>query len=111
MTDSQRELEGLRSVCPQASLQRDGTVICVLMPATTLMICGVAETIDVLLCPLGCSGYVTRLLLAHKIDGKPQLNWQTVLLLERTWHTWSWNNIPAAQPWIQIYAEHARLLR
>jgi hypothetical protein len=65
----------------------------------------------VVLCPMGLAGYVTRLLLERRIAGKDQLNWQSVVLLGRTWVTWSWNHIPASLPWIQIYAEHARLLR
>ncbi len=66
---------------------------------------------DVVLCPRGLAGHVTRLLPERRVDDKPNLNWQQVVVLGRTWHTWSWNNIPADQPWLKIYAEHARLLR
>ena len=66
---------------------------------------------DVVLCPQGLGSYVTRLLLERRIEQKPTLNWQTASALGRTWQTWSWNHISPNQPWIQIYAEHLRLLR
>jgi hypothetical protein len=105
------ELEGLRQISPQATLHSDGGVTCVLLPQAHLVTPGGAEIMDVVLCPAGLGGYVTRLLLERRVAGKDQLNWQAVVLLGRTWMTWSWNEISSSLPWIQIYAEHARLLR
>lgn len=111
MTDEEQELEGLRGVSAQASIAPDGGVMCVVLPATRLSIPSGIEVMDTVLCPRGQGGYITRLLLARQVPQKGNLNWQTVVLLGHTWHTWSWNNIPADQPWVKIFAEHARLLR
>jgi hypothetical protein len=105
------ELEGLREVSPQAALFQEGVVTAVLLPATKLVTPSGTQVMDTVLCPKGLAGYVTRLLLAQRITEKGNLNWQQVMLLGRVWHTWSWNSISPDQPWIRIFAEHARLLR
>jgi hypothetical protein len=53
-------------------------------------------------------GYTTRLLLAQPAP-KP-LGWSTVVVLGRSWYTWSWNNVPAEWPWPQILAAHLKAL-
>jgi hypothetical protein len=53
-------------------------------------------------------GYTTRLLLEHAVP-KP-LSWSTVVALGRSWHTWSWNNVPPEWPWPQILAAHLKAL-
>lgn len=111
MSDGERELEGLRQISAKATLTQDGGVVCVLLPETRLATPAGVLVMDTVLCPRGLAGYVTRLLLERKVEGKPQLNWQGLMLLGRPWHTWSWNQISPDQPWIRIFAEHARLLR
>lgn len=111
MSTNEEELEALREVSPQASLHTDGGVICVLLPQTRLVTPSGVQTLDTVLCPCGLSGYVTRLLLERRIVDKPRLNWQHVVVLGRSWATWSWNQVPAGQPWIRIFAEHSRVLR
>jgi hypothetical protein len=110
VTDTE-ELEALREVSPQASLFQEGCVTGVLLPSTKLVTPGGTRVMDTVLCPRGLAGYVTRLLLATRIPEKNNLNWQQVMLLGRVWQTWSWNAISPGQPWIRIFAEHARLLR
>ena len=110
MTDAE-ELESLRAISPQAILGDDGGVVYVLLPQTRLATPGGILVMDTVLCPRGLGGYVTRLLLEHKVEAKMQLNWQGVMLLGRPWHSWSWNQIHPNQAWLRIYAEHARLLR
>jgi len=107
----EQQLESLRVVSAEASLTVDGGVLCVLLPAARIGTAVGDEVMDVVLCPRGFGGYVTRLLLARKVESKPNLNWQLVTLLGKAWHTWSWNLIPSSQPWLRIYAEHARVLR
>jgi hypothetical protein len=111
VSDPESELGNLREISPQASLHSDGAVVCVLLPQARLVTPAGVETMDMVLCPCGLAGYVTRLLLERRIAGKPNLNWQAIVLLGRTWITWSWNQVPADLPWIQIFAEHARVLR
>jgi hypothetical protein len=111
VSSPESQLESLREVSSQASLHHDGDVPCVLLPKTHLVSPSGVQVMDTVLCPKGLSGYVTRLLLERRISEKGNLNWQQVMLLGRAWHTWSWNQISPDQPWIRIFAEHARLLR
>jgi hypothetical protein len=111
VSSPEKQLESLREISSQASLHDDGGVPCVLLPRTHLVSPSGLQVMDTVLCPRGLGGYVTRLLLERRISEKGSLNWQQVMLLGRAWHTWSWNQISPDQPWIQIFAEHARLLR
>jgi hypothetical protein len=111
MTEEESQLQGLREISAQAAVVHDGAVIGVLMPGIRVQTSAGTEIMAAVLCPGGQGGYTTRLLLERRIPGKDGLNWQQVMAFGRNWHTWSWQNIPAAQPWINIYAEHARVLR
>lgn len=111
MSGDEAQLERLRELCPQASLHVEAGTPWVLLPKFELVTADGTAVMDVLLGPRGQSGYVTRLLLEKKVAGKTNLNWQQVTVLGRNWFTWSWNNIPADQAWIKIFAEHTRLLR
>lgn len=110
MTDHE-QLESLRAISAKADLRVDGGVTCVYLPNVQLITPAGIEEMDAVLCPRGLSGYVTRLLLSKKVESKSTLNWQFVTLLGEAWHTWSWNNVSPTQPWLRIYAEHARVLR
>jgi hypothetical protein len=105
------QLESLRALSPQASVLHEGGVHWVLLPETRLAVPSGTEVMDVVLCPTGQGGYATRLLLERQVAGKPNLNWTTVTALGRSWHTWSWQDVPAAQSWLQTFIEHARMLR
>lgn len=105
------ELESLRAISPQAFLVHEGGVTWVVLPKTRVTVPGGVEVMDTVLCPTGQAGYATRLMLERQVTGKSNLNWTQVVALGRTWHTWSWQNVPANQPWLQIYVQHARLLR
>jgi hypothetical protein len=105
------EIESLRAIWPQVSVVLEGGVTWVLLPKTRLTVPGGVAIMDTVLCPNGQGGYSTRLLLESPVTGKPGLNWAQLLALGRTWHTWSWQSVPANQSWLQIYIEHARQLR
>ena len=111
MSCNEHEVKSLREVSPQASLHDDGGGMCVLLPRTRLVTPSGIQVMDTVLCPKGANGYATRLLLERRIPEKGNLNWQQVMQLGRLWHTWSWNQIAQEQPWIQIFAEHSRVLR
>lgn len=66
--------------------------------------------VEGLLCPHGRDGYATRLFLAQPVSGRGQ-NWTVHRILDRTWHTWSWNNVGAQLRPAEILAEHLRALR
>lgn len=61
---------------------------------------------DALLHPYRHGGYDTRLFLS--VQPALPLNWSVHQLCGRTWHTWSWNGVPASLPWMQILANHLR---
>jgi hypothetical protein len=66
--------------------------------------------VDGLLCVQQHGGYTTRLFLSVPVHGKGQ-NWTTHVILSRTWHTCSWNNVPANQRPAEILAQHLRAFR
>lgn len=111
MTEEDSQLQGLLAISEQAAVVNDGTVLGVLLPGVRIQSPAGIEVMDAMLCPRGQGGYVTRLLLERRVRGRDNLNWQQVMAFGRNWQTWSWQNVPAAQPWIKIFAEHARVLR
>ena len=66
--------------------------------------------IEALMCPQMRDGYSTRLFLPRPFANKGQ-NWTTHQILGRTWHSWSWQNIPAEQRLAQILLGHVKALR
>ena len=57
--------------------------------------------------------YLTRLYLSQPIPERPQIkgntaNWTIWSLLGRTWYTWSWQNVPASLPLIQMPPDHLK---
>lgn len=108
---NEAEYASLCAISPRAALLQDGPLTCVLLPETRLTTAAGTEVMDTVLCPMGQGSYTTRLLLDRQVATRQPINWCQVLLLGRTWWTWSWNNIPAGQPWLQIFAEHARVLK
>ena len=54
--------------------------------------------------------YPTKLYLAENVGGG--LNWnESAYLLGRNWPTFSWRDVPANQPYIDILAAHLAALR
>jgi len=68
------------------------------------------QVMDALLCIQPRDGYMTRLFLTAQIQGRGN-NWTTHRILDRTWFTWSWNNVSSQLRPAQILAEHLRALR
>lgn len=111
MTEEESQLQGLLAITEQASVVHDGTMLGVLLPSIRVQSPTGTEIMDAMLCPRGHGGYVTRLLLERRVQGRDNLNWQQVMAFGRNWQTWSWQNVPGEQPWINIFAAHARVLR
>jgi hypothetical protein len=54
--------------------------------------------------------YPTKLYFATNVGGQG-LNWnETAYLLGRHWHTFSWRDVPADQPYLDILAAHLSAL-
>ena len=62
-------------------------------------------TVEALLCIQQHGGYTTRLFLAQQVPGKGQ-NWSSFQIFGKTWHTPSWNNVPANLRPAQILRLH-----
>jgi hypothetical protein len=68
------------------------------------------STLEGLLCPQERDGYQTRLFLSARVDGRGP-NWTVHRILDREWHSWSWQGVPASQRLSQILADHVASLR
>ena len=66
--------------------------------------------LDALLCLGQREGYPTRLFVSEAITSPSSKagNWNTSSVLARSWHSWSWNNVPANQRPAEILASHLR---
>ena len=68
------------------------------------------QDVDALLCLQPRDGYPTRLFLSAQISSKP-LNWTSHRILDREWHTWSWNGVSANLRPMEILLGHLRAVR
>lgn len=71
---------------------------------------GQEAEVEALLCPQMRDGYSTRLFLARPFTSKGQ-NWTQHQILGKTWHSWSWQSVPADQRLIQILLCHVKALQ
>ena len=100
-------LDEIRSVCAAAQEISDSSASFIHLPALALPN---GKIVEALLCLTARDGYTTRLFLSEAVAGKGT-NWTTHRILDKTWYTWSWNNVPADQRPIEILANHLRALR
>lgn len=109
MTAVATDLDSLAPAFPNASEVSEGNVRYVHLPR--LVLPG-GQVVEALLRPQAApgDGYVTRLYLSSPVAGKGA-NWTVHRILDRTWHTWSWNNVLATGTLAEILAEHLRALR
>lgn len=104
------ELEALRPISAGAAFMTEGAIEYVYLPCLKVTVGQDIRVMDGLLCPTQTAGYSTRLYLSAAVNER-QSNWQTVILFGRSWHTWSWNNVPANIPLVQMVLEHLVALR
>jgi hypothetical protein len=109
---SQEHLDGLRTVCSGAKVMHEGGIDYIFLPELTVRTTAATHKLDALLCPsLHPTGYVTRLFLSEPLHGSGQSNnWMNYRILERNWHSWSWQNVSPEQTPAQILAAHLRAL-
>ncbi len=88
----------------------EGGIGYIFLPQIKILVAGTYRVLDALLCPGLHNGYTTRLFLSAPVPERGA-NWTQWQLLGRTWHTWSWQNVPANLPLMQIVLEHLRALR
>jgi len=68
------------------------------------------RVVEALLCLTVSNGYSTRLFLSEPVEGKGS-NWTVHEILDKPWHTWSWNGVPSDIRPIEILASHLAALR
>jgi len=105
----QPQIDSLRSLSPDASLIADAGIDYIYLPKLRVKTGNDTQTVDALLCPAKHSGYTTRLFLEKPIQKRGK-NWSVHSILGRTWHTWSWNNVPENLSLMQILSAHMRPL-
>jgi hypothetical protein len=108
MIDSIDQVEELRQICAEVREMNEAGVRYLYLKVT---VHGVGE-LEGLLRPQAAASdsYTTRLFLSQPVPGKGE-NWTTHRILDRTWHTWSWNNVHASGRLAEILANHLRALR
>jgi hypothetical protein len=101
-------MKELRAICPGAQEMIEAGIAYIHLPQLTLPCApGVVEG---LLCIQQHGGYTTRLFLSQQVPQKGS-NWSVHQILGRTWHTWSWNNVPATLRPAEILIGHMRAFR
>lgn len=103
-------LSSLRAICSEPVEMMEGGARYILLPQLKFIAADSQRVLDGLLCPGPHNGYTSRLFLSAPIPERGA-NWSQWQILGRTWHTWSWQNVPAELPLIQLILEHLRALR
>lgn len=110
MSIDQTQLAEVTAFVPGARVMPDAGIDYILLPSLKVAVGQEEIVLDALLCPVQHGGYTTRLFLAKPIGQRGQ-NWTIHNILSKSWHTWSWNNVPANLSLMQILSAHMRALR
>jgi hypothetical protein len=102
-------LAGIRAICKGATFMSEGADQYIYLPGLKLPN---GRAVDALLRPQPREGdgYMTRLFLAESVPDKGA-NWTIHHILDRDWHTWSWNGVEATGEYAEILLNHLRALR
>jgi hypothetical protein len=94
----------------EVSYRTDGWRQLIFMERLKFFANGSERTMDALLClNHNNPSYPTKLYLAERLGGS--LNWnEEAYILGRRWFTFSWRDVPASLPYIDIVAAHLRAL-
>lgn len=103
-------LAELQTLCGEAKEMAEGGNNYVFLPSLKLPLGSDPAEVGALLCLNAREGYPTRLFLSARVNGKGN-NWTEHRILDRTWHTWSWNNVPSDLRPMQILLDHLRAFR
>jgi hypothetical protein len=110
MASNEEELIKLRRIYKQAEPWDECGQPLVYLPNVTVESGGVKHELNTLLCPRARDGYPTRVFLSKPFPNKGQ-NWKVFNIKGLTWHACSFSEVPASLPWIEILANHLRVLR
>lgn len=110
MSIDQKQLAEVATLVPGARVMPDAGIDYIFLPDLKVTVGQEERVLDALLCPVQHGSYTTRLFLAEPIPQRGQ-NWTTHNILSRSWHTWSWNNVPNSLSPMRILSAHLRALR
>lgn len=103
-------LKNFQVVYPDARVFSDGGIDFIYIPKLILPRENTPSEVEALLCPQTRDGYTTRLFLSNPIIGKGA-NWSQHVILGRSWHACSWQNVQANQSLAQILLGHLAVFR
>lgn len=104
-------LRRIEALCDgQVSRMTDGGRDLLYMEGLRVLVQGKEHKVDALLCLNHTNPtYPTKLYLSQNLGAG--LNWnETAYILGRQWHTYSWKDVPANRPLIEILAAHLAAL-
>ncbi len=107
MTPSEPQIDAISALCEEkASFHIDGWRHLILMPGLRILVDGAERRVDAVLCLNHDNPtYPTKLYLAEQVG--TGLNYhETAFLLGRSWQTFSWRDVPANLPPIEVLAAH-----
>lgn len=111
VAESDAQLQPIAELCDgEVSFRTEGWRRLIYMQGLRFYVGGIERKMDAVLCLNHDNPtYPTKLYLAEKVAGG--LNWnETAYLLGRSWYTFSWRDVPANQPHIEILAAHLAAL-
>lgn len=106
---SEDALREIRLICPEAKEMAEGDLSYVYLPQLKLPIGCTPSVVDGLLC-LKPREYPTRLFLSEPVSGKG-ITWNIFHILDKAWHSWSWNNVLYTGRPAETLAQHLVALR
>ena len=104
------ERDELLNLCEEVQEHTEGNIPYLHLRRLNLPANCQPEVLDALLCLGLREGYPTRLFVSEAItspSSKAQ-NWGTFTILSRSWHSWSWNYVPATQRPAEVLAAHLK---
>lgn len=110
MTIAPELIAEIAVISPGAAEMSEGALTYIHLPTLQLPAgCG-SQEVEALLRPGPApDGYTSRLFLSIGFPDKGQ-NWTVHRILEKTWHTFSFNNVPGDLRPVEILANHLRVL-
>jgi hypothetical protein len=106
----EEQIQELKALCPEARVIAEAGITYLLLPSLKLPPGATPAVVDGLLCPQQHTGYSTRLFISKPVVGKGT-NWTTARLVERMWHTPSWQGIGADLRLVEMVLGHLEVYR
>ncbi|MHB8562406.1 MAG: hypothetical protein ACYDDA_00400 [Acidiferrobacteraceae bacterium] len=103
------EVKELQAGFPGAQVMTEGGYTYLYLPELRIVQGGAILIRQALFCPSLRDGYPNRLFVSEPIPGRGS-NWKAYQILDRTWHSWSWNHVAPGRLAV-VLAQHVAALR